>query len=314
MNRFVNLSSLLLFLIFISGCTDVKEDNNTKVNSYQFSYEGQNFEIIPFYEEVLEYTSRMKGNILELDQEAIYMESVLEPFNEKSSLDITLDNSLFLSPSLRIEQLEENTNRLLENQEKINLWIEEAILESVELLPSKDTKIHIFPANPEDWFFIEANGVGGAAFSDNGFILFIDPTFSEDALKFTVAHEYHHIVTEQNLNNILDYIIIEGKADSFASIVYPEISSPWATPLSEDEEANVLEILRKNINSADMNAYYKFQGGNPAQGIPMWSNYKIGYQIMKSFSENNPDISIEEWTNLDAKEIVKRSKYNGLLQ
>ena len=44
-----------------------------------------------------------------------------------------------------------------------------------------------------------------------------------------------------------------------------------------------------------------------------WSNYKIGYQITQSFIENNPELSIPEWTKLDSKEIVKDSAYSNLI-
>lgn len=335
MKQFVNLSMLLLIVVIISGCIDVKEQNKDKVEEnheivdedyqsphgrYQFSHNSQVFEIIYFFEEVLEYTSRMEGNSLEQNQEDIYMESVLKPFNEQSLLDITLDNSILLSPSWRIKELKENTIELIENQKRINKWIEEALLKSAELLPGKDTKIYIFPVNPEDWFTIyNMNGVGGVAYSESDFILFIDPSFTEESLKYTVTHEYHHIVNflhngEQSINSILDLIIIEGKADSFATILYPEIKVSWIEPLAEKEEVAILDELYKNINSSNLDNYDKFVEGNYAQGIPMWSNYKIGYQMTQSFIEKNPETSIEEWTKLDAKEIVKGSKYSHLLQ
>lgn len=119
MRRSINFSILLLFVIFISGCTDVKEqnkeieeeehgivddDNTPTKNTSHFSYKGQEFKIITFFDEVLEYTRVISENP-ELDKKAIYTEYVLEPFIDKSSLkDITLGDPL--SPSSEIEQLE----------------------------------------------------------------------------------------------------------------------------------------------------------------------------------------------------------------
>jgi hypothetical protein len=35
---------------------------------------------------------------------------------------------------------------------------------------------------------------------------------------------------------LLDSVILEGKADTFASIIYPDANAPWAEPLSPQEE------------------------------------------------------------------------------
>lgn len=333
MRRFKNLLILLLFVMFIWGCTEDKEhnigieeedheivdDNNTSVEiTHHFSYKGQEFKIISFFDEVLEYTRIISENP-ELEKNSIYTEYVLVPFKEESSInDITLGDPL--SPSWEIEQLEKNMNELLENQEQINKWIEEAILKSAELLPGEDTNIYIFPVNPEEWHLINTGGgLSGMTFSESDFLLMIDPSVSEETIKYAVAHEYHHTVNVLHNSvpieyNILDLTIQEGKADSFASIVYPETPVIWKEPLSNDEEAKVLEELSVNGESMDFIIYDKLVYGNSRKDIPRFSNYKIGYQITGSFIENNSDISILEWTKKSAKEILKGSKYSDLLQ
>lgn len=338
MRRLINLSILLLFVIFISGCTDVKgqnkgiqeeehekvDDDNTPIETtYHFSYKGQEFKIISFFDEVLEYARIISKNP-ELDRKAIYTEHVLEPFKDKSSLhylQLGVTQNDPLRPTSRAEELKKNTNELLENQEQINQWIEEAILESAKLLSSgANTSIYLFPVNPEDSFTTYImDGVTGLAYFGNNVLLMIDPTASKEVIKYAVAHEYHHTVNmtlngEQSVYSVLDTIITEGKADSFATILYPEINPPWIEPLPEDVEASVSEELSINGNSTDNKIYNHFVYGNPAKDIPRWSNYKIGYQITESFIENNPDISILEWTKMEAKGIVKRSKYSNLLQ
>jgi uncharacterized protein YjaZ len=107
----------------------------------------------------------------------------------------------------------------------------------------------------------------------------------------------------------LDLTITEGKAESFANILYPEAKPPWTEPLSEEVEARVLKELKENADSTDWKIYNEFFIGNYAKGIPGWSNYKIGYQITESFIENNPNQLVLEWTKMEAKEIVKNSKY-----
>ncbi|MFZ0578256.1 MAG: DUF2268 domain-containing putative Zn-dependent protease [Psychrobacillus psychrotolerans] len=334
MRRSINFSILLLFVIFISGCTDVKEqnrgieeeehgivddDNTPTKTTYHFSYKGQEFNIISFFDEVLEYTRAISENP-ELDKKAIYTEYVLEPFLDKSSLkDITLGDPL--SPSSEIEQLEIKTNELLENQEQINKWIEEALLKSAELLPGEDTNVYIFPVNPEEWHVINTGGgLSGLTYSENDILLKFDPSVSEEMVKYAAAHEYHHTVNFLHDSipieyNILDLTVTEGKADYFTSIVYPEIKvGVFRTePLSNDAEAKVLEELSVNGRSMDFIIYNNLIYGNSRKDIPRWSNYKIGYLITESFIENNPNISILEWTKIGARGIIKDSKYSDLL-
>jgi uncharacterized protein YjaZ len=45
----------------------------------------------------------------------------------------------------------------------------------------------------------------------------------------------------------------------------------------------------------------------------MWSNYKIGYHIMESFLKGNNHISVEEWTNLAAVNIRRKSGLSYIL-
>ncbi|RKQ12427.1 hypothetical protein D8M05_18305 [Oceanobacillus bengalensis] len=75
-----------------------------------------------------------------------------------------------------------------------------------------------------------------------------------------------------------------------------------------------MEELKANVESTEPSIYNDFSSGNPTKELPLWSNYKIVYQITESFIENNPDTTILEWTKLDANELVKDSKYSNLLE
>jgi len=283
-----------------------------------FTHNGQEIEINYFFEEVLEYT-KAKSKDSDLNNKETFTEYVLKPFEDKSSLDQAMLNDI-VSPTSRTEQLGKNTVPLLEKQEQINHWIEDALRDSIELLPGEDVAIYIFPVNPEDWFTIDKlKGVGGFAYFENNIVVAIDPSVQEKTLKYTVAHEYNHTVNmsnggEQSVHSVLDAIITEGKADSFASIVYPEVDAPWINPLSDDEETAVLNELSDNADSSDWKLIDDFSYGNHAKNIPRWSNYKIGYQITENFIKNNTDIPVKEWTVMTAKKIVEQSEYSNIVE
>lgn len=158
-------------------------------------------------------------------------------------------------------------------------------------------------------------GVGGLAYI-NTILIFIDPmNYSEDILSYMVAHEYHHTMyfelSYRHNNKFLGSIITEGQADTFAEIVYPETKAPWTEALTQDKEKFVwntmVDLLNKSI--AIVNVTADFVSGDYNLGIPLWSNYKIGYQIMQDFIKNNPDVSIEEWTKMWATDILELSRF-----
>ena len=65
----------------------------------------------------------------------------------------------------------------------------------------------------------------------------------------------------------------------------------------------------ENLESTDSSFIQGFTHGNPYYGIPPWSTYKIGNQIMQSFLEENSNLTIKEWTKMSESEIFLKSKY-----
>jgi uncharacterized protein YjaZ len=72
--------------------------------------------------------------------------------------------------------------------------------------------------------------------------------------------------------------------------------------------------MKKDINSFNSNIISEYHHGNAYKGIPQWANYKIGFQIMQDFLKNNPEMSIEGWTQLDGDEVLAKSKYENRLK
>ncbi|MGD6962462.1 DUF2268 domain-containing protein [Fictibacillus phosphorivorans] len=156
-------------------------------------------------------------------------------------------------------------------------------------------------------------GVTGWTLSENAILIQIDPSFSENALKYTIAHEYHHTKNFESTTDLnftlIDKFIFEGKADNFATIIYPHHKTAWTEPLSEIDLNHVLTQLSADSSSLDPYLYQEYFEGNPVKNIPKWSNYKVGYAMTKSFIENHSQLSIEEWTKLGTKEIIQKSNY-----
>lgn len=112
--------------------------------------------------------------------------------------------------------------------------VESTFQSVVKELPGPSTKILFIPANPEHREIFESYGVGiNAVTTGKGkIIVSIDPTIDDwqQLLPYTLAHEYHHSVwTSRNFETSdftpLEYLILEGRADSFAKELFPDTNS-----------------------------------------------------------------------------------------
>ncbi len=154
----------------------------------------------------------------------------------------------------------------------------------------------------------------GEAFNKYTMIILVDPSFLDIDLKYTIAHEYHHLVALESEvgHTLIERVILEGKADAFSKKMYPSTDVPWVKPLTGYYKDESWKIFNENLESLDSEIWTEFFYGNRSKGILPWTNYKIGYQIMESFLKENPDASIDEWTRMSAKDIYTKSNLMGM--
>ncbi|MFS0824707.1 DUF2268 domain-containing protein [Bacillus sp. 1P02SD] len=325
----IKIKRLIPFFIFsvivvlLIGCSnktiEVESPKDLNIKNPPIMKNGnQEFRIIPFYSQILDYIESVSEIEQHEKMEEHYYQKVVEPFQldtlGKGEGYWIKDHFAFATPK-DIKTLEEFVYSLINNQDEINKIIEQALIKSSNTLPGVNKRVYLFPPNPDNMDGINLmGGVSGVAVSKDAFIIRIDPSsFNEDLLEYSVAHEYHHTIYMESgnvnwENTLLDSIILEGKADTFAKSLYPNINIPWIEPLSNQKEEEVWEHLKENLMSKDRTIkgdYFE----NPNKGIPRWTNYKIGYQIVNSFLEKNPTTPVRDWTVLSAEEILSNSKY-----
>jgi uncharacterized protein YjaZ len=307
-------------LTLIAGCSS-EEEKIPSESTVEFEENGQSFKIVPLYEEFLDYTNEAKEDPSKNNKGEFYSR-VIQPFldsasEEEVSLSGGLDYSFYFYPTRKVQVLQENTIELLKHQDEINNAIKESLIKSANKLPGKNKTIFVRPVDPQDTIIKHMNGVAAITLSKDAIVIMLDPSFNKEMLEYTVAHEYHHSVffeDKENEFSLLNGIIFEGKAESFASQIYPNIKAPWSEPLAVEEEKVVLEELKNNLESRSMDIYNQFFDGDFKKDIPMWSSYKIGLKITDSYLNNNPEDPIKEWTMMDGKEIVRGSDYSELIK
>ncbi|WP_113927952.1 DUF2268 domain-containing putative Zn-dependent protease [Bacillus sp. P14.5] len=281
----------------------------------------QTFHVISLHEDIMEYAAAVEKNA-SVDKKEVYREKVVRPLRKQvAETDAHIyDNYYsFLSPNTNITKLKDNAQKLADDEDRILRLVEEAVIDSAEQMPGIDKTIIILPVNPDEYFIIDKmGGVAGVALSQDTFVARIDPSFTDEGLKHLIAHEYHHTLqTEKRAeaaSTLMEAFVMEGKADAFASVVYPDYSAPWTEPLSEKASEKVFDKLRKEGNDFDYKLYMEFLSGNSSSGITHWTNYRLGYQITQSYLQNNPEVSVEEWTGIVPKEIILGSEFKGVFE
>jgi uncharacterized protein YjaZ len=312
--------AVLLLLLLIAACSN-EEETLPSQTKLEFEENGQHFTIVPLYEEFLAY-SRDAMEKPELNNKGELYTKVIQPFQqymneEDASLSGGLDYTPYFYPTRKAEALEEHTEKLLKRQDEINAIIQSSLEKSAEKLPGKDKTIVIKPSDPEDSRISSyMNGAGAVTVSKDVILLMLDPSFEKEMVNYVVAHEYHHSVfleDDPGDANLLRSIIFEGKAESFASSLFPGVTAPWSEPLEPEEEKVVINYIRKNRESTSREIYNEFQNGSFVNGIPMWANYKIGHKITESYLNNHPQVPITEWTRMDEKQMVLGSDYSEIV-
>ncbi|WP_335871492.1 DUF2268 domain-containing putative Zn-dependent protease [Bacillus sp. 2205SS5-2] len=213
----------------------------------------------------MNYTKTVSNNSKE-NSKAEYYERVTAPFLEKASekeLAIHSDYSKFFYPSSKGDELEKNTIELLKRQKAINRLIKTALIDASEMFTGSGKTVFVMTINPGKTFYINnMEGVGGLTLSEDAILLQIDPSYTDDMLKYTTVHEYYHSVFlesyKEKAYTLLDAAIFEGKADSFAEILYPDNSAPWLEPLKEELRKPTFNEFKKQIDSTNSEVYFEF--------------------------------------------------------
>jgi len=318
---FIIFIPFFILILMLVSCDDEKDDQLDQSNEneetlpkqFEVSYEGQTFQVISLFDEMLDYANNIL-NDEDADKEQVYRDTVVEPFLEITDSD-SLGDSFFSAPKAQIEKLKDHTTEMVENVDDIDTLVEEVLINAAKELPGHDLKVFIMPMHPDNHFAVyNMEGVAGvASFSGDVILLEIDPSFNNEMLEYALAHEYHHAVALREQRefdkSVLDMVLLEGKADAFANMLYPRKEIPWTEPLLDEEMEVVLKTVKEN--PFDLSIYSELQYGTGE--YPKWANYRLGYAIMESYLNENEDMLPAEWTKLSSEEIITDSEYSQLL-
>lgn len=318
MANFKVAALVFLILISLTGCSEKNEEIEKQEVEPSFSFEQkeQEFTVVNYLPAMEEFIKAAEADPDNKDE--LYKKIVHGSLRDHGLGYSILEEWIFAVP-FDLAKLEAAVAELAEQKEQYEAAIKEALVSSAELLPGENKTIHVFPSLPEFARSMEeVDYVTGFVWEKGDMVLLLDPRFDEDSLRQTVAHEYHHMVYEEMQKNLLftvaERTVMEGKADVFAKMIYPEASPKWANFSSESEKAHAVENFKAFNQSADPEIIMEFHNGNPAKQIPQWAHYKIGNDMVQTYLSEHPEMSIPEWTALETEAFLKNSGYQDAEQ
>lgn len=317
--RLLQLIGLVLVVLLQVRCSAAQTQPAATPAPSSAPISSQKFTIISAYEGLAAYVeaARPAPNI---GLNALFRQYVVDPYWEDCAAggEYMKQDKDSVTPISDMDYLTSAVRILRDsNVEQI---VEEALQEDAKVLSGPNTTVCIFVAEPQNTLVRDfMHGVSGFTVGSGKIWLQIYPDGAWlDWIPYGVAHEYHHSVWTDRQDSksitmdLADYLVFEGRADSFAHLVYPDVHAPWTEALTPEQEKRQWKVMQQHLDTRSLATQRMFMfgmfGGN---AVPHWTGYTIGFHIVQSYLQKHPHATVDEWTALDAHDLLAQSGYNG---
>ncbi len=223
-------------------------------------------------------------------------------------------NDYLSAPIQNTTELKKAIERINSNKKRIESKIRSALEKSNTYLKNDSLIIYILPANPDNMAIMQSmSGIMGLTAGSKQILLTIEPEIVgwEEMLEYAVAHEYNHAYWT-NINfgkstkwTLLDYLIFEGRGDSFAHLLYPKVKAPWTSALNEKDKEELWKRIKPKLQSEDLRFQMEVMFGS--RNYPFSGGYTIGYEIVQQALKSST-LAVENWTNLSSEKLLELSR------
>ena len=207
--------------------------------------------------------------------------------------------------------------------------VERALAACSERLPRPDlnARVLLLPGDGESGALVrQMKGVLGFSLGARTMVVFLWPVDGwEQWLAYTVTHEYVHLVRNllfprapaagklvylktQEPETLLDAMVVEGTADAFATLQYPDMHPPWTDALPPPEERRLWPRVRRRFHVSDPAEIRRVLFGDNDR-VPLWTGYTFGYRIVKRYLDDNPGTHPAKLVGLRAGSIYEATGY-----
>ena len=292
-----------LVLFVLLSCSN----NEIPYETTKISISGQEIEILTAFKIFDNYLLHKRGYFRNIYKR---IEREFKPNAEYPFILETIQNEI--KPNESLEKA-----ILLLKQCDIQNIVDSSFQKIIKELPGPKTKILFIPANPEYSGYYRQFKIGVVAITVGAgkIIVSIDPTsdYWEEQLPYVLAHEYHHSVwTSRNFITAdftpLEYLVFEGKADSFAKNLFPKIDMPHTKVIDANKERFVWDLIKPELNKRKSVMNDLMMTGN--ENIPASSGYTIGFNIVELYKRNNQNVHDSLIIDIKPEQILFLSEYD----
>ncbi|WP_342556731.1 DUF2268 domain-containing putative Zn-dependent protease [Lysinibacillus sp. FSL P4-0201] len=309
-----------LLLLMLAACTPTEKsesqlhekkqitDDEEMVLSFEHPQTKQKYKIIHANQLFYPYMEKLKENPNLSSSETLdlYNKEVIQPIYQdcfENGEYYHMAETLLTTVPTGLTEIQVVSEKMETHKAEINQLIQESLLKSADLLPSQsDVAVCVFPSATNNRIpFAVGAGKIIIPYSLGG---------SDEYLKGTIAHEYHHSVWAEKHTNkvntfsILDNIVFEGKAVMFQKSVFPDINL-ISVDLTYNKE--LWSQIEPDLNKSNLKRSLEIVHGG--KELPYNYGYSEGYKMVKSYLDLHPDQTPEDWTALSAQEIFEEGKY-----
>jgi uncharacterized protein YjaZ len=266
-----------------------------------------------------DYTKTAQNQISDLnDLDNIYKDKIQSTIINRYFLKSEYSgivNDYLSAPVQNTNELNKAIERINSNKKRIKSKIRSALEKSNTYLKNDGLTIYVLPANPDNNAIMQSmSGIMGLTAGSKQILLTIEPEIVgwEEMLEYAVAHEYNHAYWT-NINfgkstkwTLLDYLIFEGRGDSFAHLLYPKVKAPWTSALNEKDKEDLWNRIRAKLQSEDIPFQMEVMFGS--RNYPFSGGYTIGYEIVQQALKSST-LTVENWTKLSSEKLIEMSGY-----
>ncbi|WKA56579.1 DUF2268 domain-containing putative Zn-dependent protease [Planococcus shixiaomingii] len=298
---------IIVLLLLLSACNEVDQRNNSSIEILNEKHPTteQKYSIINTFDLYSSYFNKVKDDLEQEEIDKLYKKEVIDPVYDRCFADSEyLHMADFLLENAPSDKT--GTSEVINNtdRKKLDDGIIESLIRSSDHLPtSEETTVCIFPTRDQDIPLMIAVGTGKI-------IVLYNDEYSEDLIKASIAHEYHHIVwTERNQKatqraTILDNLIFEGKAVMFEKMVYPDINE---MPIDKAYILSFWEKIEDDLHKYDLNRTKEILRGDGI--LPDLYGYSEGYKMVEAYLDKHPNLTPEDWIDTETQVIFEEGEY-----
>ena len=110
------------------------------------------------------------------------------------------------------------------------------------------------------------------------------------------------------INQVLDAMVAEGIADSFAARLLPNTSPHWTHALDDEQREHTWPRIMRRLSVPDTSEIRRVIFGDNDR-IPTWTGYTFGFDIVQSYLKSKPDTTLANLVGTPARTIFEGSRF-----